>query len=277
MRIRLFLASILPIVALTVTVRAGELPIVNDSDLQPFSAEVPRLIEAMDLLGAPFSPLQKADLEAARQAKSVTDLQKVLDPHCLFGISINPEMRVKVAQGPAKPELVEQGWRQFLVKIANDPGTTAPLVVVSPNAASVFESGTANTPSDRAFHKKGETAPRNAADLWLEFQMFGTQPMQPALSGLRVEYRLVQLYSRDAGKREAKISFNVGQGTQDIGFRNEADVLFTARPAREVVLHVRDENGAPTTAAFLIRDQQKRFYPSLSKRLAPDFAFHAQI
>src|SRR5205085_6521213 len=108
---------------------------------------------------------------------------------------------------------------------------------------------------------------------WLDMQMFNGQPLAKSLGGLALEYRIIQLYSRDAGKREAKFSFNVGQGTQDLGFRNEADVLFTARAAREVTLHVRDENSSPTTAAFLIRDQQGRVYPSQSKRLAPDFAF----
>jgi len=68
-----------------------------------------------------------------------------------------------------------------------------------------------------------------------------------------------------------------GAGTQDIGFRNEADVLFDCIPARELVLRVLDENDQPTTAAFLIRDAQKRIYPSIAKRLAPDFAFHQQI
>src|SRR5258706_4066463 len=188
MRIRLFLALILPIVALTVTVRAGVLPIVNDSDLQPFSAEVPRLIEAMDLLGAPFSPLQKADLEAARQAKSVTDLQKVLDPHCLFGVSINPEMRVKVAQGAAKPELVEQGWRVFLVKVQNESGSTAALRAISPNARSLFDSGSANNASDQVLKK---TAKANSNDLWLDMQMFMTQPFKRELSGLPLEYRII--------------------------------------------------------------------------------------
>jgi len=60
------------------------------------------------------------------------------------------------------------------------------------------------------------------------------QPLTPTLSGLALEYRIVQLYSRDAGKREAKISFNVGQGTQDIGYRNDVDVLFTSLPASDV-------------------------------------------
>ena len=88
---------------------------------------------------------------------------------------------------------------------------------------------------------------------------------------------MVQLYSRDAGKREARMGFNVGQGTQDIGFRNEIDILFTCRPAVEITLNVKDEEGQPTTGMFEIRDALGRVYPSQAKRLAPDFSFHPQI
>jgi hypothetical protein len=107
--------------------------------------------------------------------------------------------------------------------------------------------------------------------------MFNQQPLQPALSGLKLEYRILQLYSRDAGKREAKIAFNVGQGTQDLGFRNEADLLFDAVRASEVSFEVRDEQGKPTTGMFVIRDRQGRVHPSQAKRLAPDFGFHSQV
>src|SRR5581483_6667107 len=88
---------------------------------------------------------------------------------------------------------------------------------------------------------------------------------------------VIQLYSRDSGRREAQIGFNVGQGTQDIGFRNAADILFRCLPASEVTLRVRDENDQPTTAMFIIRDPQGRVYPSQAKRLAPDFAFQPQV
>ena len=43
------------------------------------------------------------------------------------------------------------------------------------------------------------------------------------MSGLALEYRIVQLYSRDPGRREAKVSFSVGQGSQDPGFRANLD------------------------------------------------------
>src|SRR5205814_11582 len=80
-----------------------------------------------------------------------------------------------------------------------------------------------------------------------------------------------------AGKREAKISFNVGQGTQDIGYRNEVDVLFNSVPCTEVAFEVRDESDHSATASFIIRDQEGRVYPPPPKRLAPDFGFQYQV
>lgn len=93
----------------------------------------------------------------------------------------------------------------------------------------------------------------------------------------RLEYRIIQLYSRDRGRREAQISFNVGQGSQDIGFRNDASILFNCVPSKDVTLRVLDEDGTPTIASFVIRDRQERTYPAKYKRLAPDFSFHPQI
>jgi hypothetical protein len=269
----------LPLLAASVA-SAQTLPIVREVEPQPFIAQVRRLIEASDYLGSPFSAAEKSGLDQATQrgdAAAVEKIQAALDAHCLFGVTINPENRVKVAQGPAKPELVEQGWRQFLVKVQNDSGSTAPLIGVSPNAISLFDSGSARTPSDVEYRKRADTSPRRATDLWLDLQTFDKQPLRPELSGLNLEYRIVQLFSRDAGKREAKFSFNIGQGTQDLGFRNEVDILFNCQPARDVAFHVLDENGQPTTASFLIRDQALRVYPSQAKRLAPDFAFHPQV
>ena len=50
--------------------------------------------------------------------------------------------------------------------------------------------------------------------------------------------------------------FDVGQGTQDLGFRNEVNVLFNCEPAVEVTLEVLDDDGKPTTGHFVFRDAQ---------------------
>jgi hypothetical protein len=111
----------------------------------------------------------------------------------------------------------------------------------------------------------------------MDLIIFDDRPMRRALSGLALEYRLLQVYSRDSGRREAKISFNVGQGTQDLGFRSDVDILFQCEPAVPVTLEVRDDDGRPVTASFLFRDAQGRVYPSQTRRLAPDFFFHPQV
>lgn len=259
----------------------NSLPTVSGVDKQPLAAQVKRLVTALEFLGAPLTQNEMRALEKALaigdDAESVEAIQKVLDAHCLISIQINPESRVKVARGLAKPSLVEQGWRTFLVKVHNEAGVTAELQGVSPNAKSSHEGGWANSASDRYFRAMKDSTRLNPADLWLDMQMFNSQPLARDLSGLPLEYRIIQLYSRDPGKREAKLMFNVGQGTQDIGFRNEVDILFQAEKAYDVKLRILDEKGAPTTACLVVRDQAGRVYPSQAKRLAPDFAFHPQV
>ena len=232
---------------------------------QPFSAQVNRLLEALNLVGDPLPPAESLELKqlaAARtnQTQSVQRMQQILDRHCLAFVNLNPESRVKVQPGPAKAELVQQGWRTFLIKVQNEANITPVLVVESRNAGRL--AGTDEPAVERKF---------------LDIVMFNRQPMKPYLSGLEVEYRILQLFSRDAGKREAKLSFNVGQGTQDLGFRSDIDILFTCKPASKVSLRVLDSDGRPATASFLIRDRDGRVYPSQAKRLAPDLFFQPQV
>ena len=189
----------------------------------------------------------------------------------MIGIEINPESRVKAVQGTARPHLVQNGWSVFLVKVNNQAGVTAALVAESPNAAPVYKQST-----NQAEPKKS-IGPSQIIQRWADVSMFNDRPLLRSLSGLGLEYRVIQIYSRDAGKREAKISFNVGQGTQDLGFRSDVDILFTIEPAVTVVLDVRDDDGEPTMASFIFRDRLGRVYPSPSRRLAPDFFFHPQI
>jgi hypothetical protein len=240
---------------------------------QPFLAALRQLIEATDLLGVSFSDEERAVFResfAAQDAAAVERAMAVLDRRVLFVVTINPEQRVKVAQGEAKAELEEGGWRHFLVKVINEAGATAPLQVSSPESGKVFGGGNER----RGAQSANETPP---AARWMDVQFWDKSPMRPALSGLGVEYRILGLYSRDGGKREARFHFDVGQGTQDLGFRSEASVLFDVRPAREIALRIVDEKGAPCTASLEIRDRVGYIYPSQIKRLAPDFGFQPQI
>jgi hypothetical protein len=252
---------------------------VDQVELQPLTAQVSRLVEAMDYLGAPINQADKMALEKAGDetdaAKARRSIQDTLDKYCLFEVHINPESRVRVTQGAARPELVEKGWSAFLVKVRNEAGVTAQLKAESPNALPLWARGDNGFSSNPSPPQK--ITPRDVTDRWLDMAMFDKPPLRSALSGLELEYRVIQLYSRDAGRRDAKISFNVGQGSQDIGFRNDVDILFNCLSTADVALRVLDEYGKPTTASFVIRDAQGRVYPPRYKRLAPDFDFHPQV
>ena len=163
----------------------------------------------------------------------------------------------------------------MLVKVHNEAGINPELVVESPNAAPVYQKGRGARQKPRSDEEL--VNPNEVGDRWLDVTMLNREPMKRRLSGLPVEYRVMMLYSRDAAKREGSLAFNVGQGTQDIGFRNAIPILFDCKESVEVTLSVRDEDGKPTTAAFVITDEQGRIYPNPAKRLAPDFFFHQQV
>jgi len=246
-----------------------------DVPLQPFAQQVRRLEDALEYLGQPLAAAdQRAINEAigdADEKSAVHKLQDILDRYTLARVDINAESRVKVEEGPAKPELVQDGTRLFLVKVTNGAHVRAALQVASPNIGKVYIGSTGNPAP------KIDLTPQVAAERWADIAIYDKPPMPKHLSGLEVEYQILEIYSRDAGERSAKISFNVGQGSQDIGFRNDILLLFNSIPARAIRLHVRDEKGQPAMAAFIVRDRLQRLYPNPTKRLAPDFFFQPQI
>ena len=243
--------------------------------LQPLAQQVRQLAEALDYLGEPLPAGEIASIDKAianpDEKAAAAALEAILDPHVIAIVDINAESRVKVEQGAAEPALLEDGTRLFLVKVTNRAGVTAELKVASPNSGDVFRVSSGDP------QPAIELTPNDAAERWADISLYHQPPMRKRLSGLAIEYQILEIYSRDAGQRSAKVSFNVGQGSQDIGFRNEINILFNAQAAAAITLHVKDENGQPGMASFVIRDRLNRIYPARSKRLAPDFFFQPQI
>lgn len=243
--------------------------------LQPLAQQVRQLEEALNYLGQPLPAAEHRQINdaigRADEAAAVRELETILDRHVLVKVDINPESRVKVEQGPAQPELVEGGTRLFLVKVVNHGNVTAVLNVESLNSGRVY------IPSNGNPKPAIELTPRDSAERWADISLYQRPPMRKRLSGLALEYQILEVYSRDRGQRSAKISFNVGQGSQDIGFRNDVMILFNALPSRPITLRIKDEKSQPAMASFVIRDRLNRLYPAPSKRLAPDFFFQPQI
>ena len=258
--------SLLALVFAAGTARAADPPPVVDVEFQPLAANAERLTKALEFLGAPLPEATAKELAAAKDARKV---QEVLDKHVLFVVSINPEARVKVARGPADAKLQQAGWVPVLVKVINDSTVKKTLRVVSPQSGPVHGGAGRNA--------KDPKADPNDVKRFLQVEMFSAPPMTANLSGLQAEYAIALVYSSESGKREATIGFEIGAGTQDLGFRGEVPVLFDVMPAVKVWLNVKDADGKPTVGRFTFTDATGHVYPPQAKRLAPDFFFQQQI
>jgi hypothetical protein len=231
---------------------------------QPLAANAARLMQALEFLGTPLPAEITKPLPAAIKARDARKIQELLDPQVLVVVTLNPESRVKAARGPATPTLQQGGFTPVLLKVINDSTVKKTLRISSPQAGPIYSGG-------RAGNLKA------SPDHFLDVEVFAGPPMTANLSGLKVEYALALISSSEAGKREATLGFDVGQGSQDLGFRGEVPILFDVRPAIAVKLAVTDFDGQPTTGRFTFRDKAGRVYPAKAKRLAPDFFFQDQV
>ena len=245
---------------------------------QPLAASVTRLVEALDFLGAPLSKETKRSLAQAGQNNDAAALQQTLDEQALFIVELNPESRLHVRRGSAKAVLQQGGYTPVIVKVLNHSTVSKELRISSAQAGQVYAGMTPLSAKRMQRESLHETDAKTAGtNSFLDLELFGRAPMTPHLSGLEVEYALALIHSRDAGKREATVAFNVGGAAQDAGFRAEIPVLFDIQPAVRVRLRVRDLDGSPAIASFIFRDASGHVHPPQAKRLAPDFYFQPQI
>lgn len=188
-----------------------------DVPAQPLLAQVHRVSEALDVVGRPLNAESQQRISNAKQSESPADVlrtvQEIFDPLCLMVVDVPESGPPKLSMGRAKPELLEQGWRTFLVKVINRHGRTGRLFVESPNARPLPYS-----PADQVSTR------------WMQISSFEGQPMRANLSGLALEYRIVQIYSRDVGRKSAMLEFNVSgdpKGDRDLirewRFENDTD------------------------------------------------------
>mgnify|MGYP001806858216 CR=1 FL=1 len=263
------LLSLLPAFAAASLLAAADKPPLVDEEGQPVAANVERVQKALDFLGAPLPNDLNTAVTAAVGKQDAKELQKLLDDRVTFAVNINPESRVKVSPGPFVPALQQAGWTPVLVKIANEANVKKRLAVTSPQSGFVY--------GGQGRNEKDPKADPEAVKRFAQLEVFAGPPLKADLSGLKVEYAVVLIYSGESGKRELTVGFDVGQGTQDLGFRAETAVLFEVKPAIPVKLKVLDFDGKPTVGRFTFTDAAGHVYPPQAKRLRPDLFFQKQV
>ena len=191
--------SLLLLIASSTVTRADESwPMAAKVERQPLLAQLQRLRDTLNHIGMPLPKETEAQLtqlvENADEDSLTARVQELLDPHCLAAVSLRKDAAPFVVRREAKAELIEQGWQRFLIKVINEPEVRVRLRIDSPNAKPLPHS-----PQE------------DVASRWLSLSMFDGQPMTPTLTGLPLEYRIVEVYSRDAGEQTARIEFAAPQ------------------------------------------------------------------
>ena len=269
---------VLILLIVTSIARADDLAIVSEVESQPLVSNIRRLIRALDDYGQPIDAKTREQLNASLEKGDVVAIQKALDPLVFIGVHLNPEVRVKVARGPADARLQQNGYTAKIIKIHNESTVTAPLRINSPQAGAVYggvqqltmkRMATENLASDL---NKGKPD-----DRFIDISVRNDATLSDKLSGLSLEYKLIDISSSQPGNREATLQFDVGEGTKDLASRFEIPILFQIVKAEPVEIKVMDELGQKSVARLEIRDSQGRVYPSQLKRLAPDLFFQPQI
>ena len=175
---------------------------------QPLPQGIATIDEQRDLLlmQASFvSPLSHDDpfMNAIRQSVHTGNLRDAAEPLTILKVQINPESRVKLAPVTLPESFVQHRTQRFLIEIHNEARIQAPLRI-------------------RAFDQsRGDRQPAE----WCDVRLIENLVSSSVLSGEETEWKLLELRSNLAGRREVRFEADVGQETQDLGFRATTDVL----------------------------------------------------
>lgn len=254
---------------------------------QPYFAGVKRALETLAKLGAPIAAADAAQIAAlSRQNdRSAVDVaEEVLYRYTLMRVSVESDGYPRAEPGGANRTLVEQGWSLFLVRVSNPIGSTQHLGGQFEIGGQTFGDLSGSSPAQRHGLPIGSDPAPWVAQMWLEARLYDDPPMTPALSGFIVEYRVIQLFSRDRGEHDARFNFLTAAPTGanwlaiylDLS-RRGVRLNFSCLPSRDVKLSIVDTDGRGCVASLVVRDKFGRLYPLQAMRLAPDLPFQPQI
>lgn len=249
---------------------------------QPLLGLFQRVAESLARAGEPLpaSEVGRIDSQVAagQLAEAARAAVALLQTRVLLTASITPEARVSVKRGLLRPQLVQGGWRLFLVRVDNPALVPGKL---GASSASAIPANGLNPPGATPGGSMGqEGVPTTRGDLalrWLDLDVHDLAPLDAALEALPLDFKIIRLCAGDAGLRSATIALDIGPGTGDIGGRDRVSVTFQVLPARTVSLNIRDVDGRPVTASLVVTDALGRVVPSQTRRRLPDLFFQRKV
>ncbi|MGW6278510.1 CehA/McbA family metallohydrolase [Kribbella sp. NPDC055071] len=241
---------------------------------QPLLASATRAVEKLRDLGDPLPDDVTTRLPNLADA---AELDELLRPYVLIEVEVDEQGMAISTAGAATPQLVQHGWRSFLVRVANPQQLQGGLAVGPGGVLNVIDS---HSHAARIAMPDTLTSVPRIKTAWLETQLAGPTD----LSGLDAEYKVISLYGRDSGTHRGEVTFlRTAEGVntwQRMGFESRqygAVIEFDCLPARDIRFDIREPDGSSSVATLTVSDTQRRIYPSRAMRLAPDMFFHDHV
>ena len=271
-RFEALLAGMIRLVALPalasvgLTLRAESLPIVASVEFQPLSAQVRRVVEALDMLG---QPLARRRPRAARHAHRRRRPERRRADHPGGARPALPGRRQHQPREPreggpgaGRARAGAERLAVFLVKVHNEAGVTAELAGREPQRRARSTSDRPAAPS----RSRRSAPPRSSSAGWtwrcsatgrLKRDALGPGARVPDHPGLQPR------------RRQARGEDQLQRRPGDAGPRlpqRRRHPLHVRAGRRRSTLDVRDDDGRPTMASFVFRD---RHGPRLSLAQPP--------
>jgi hypothetical protein len=257
---------------------------------QPYFAEVNRALETLAKLGAPIAEADAEHIVALRHQgdrAAVDSAEAILDRYTLAQVRIDGGRTLQISTGAAQRSLVEQGWRLFLIRVLNPTARSATLELTTSGRSGLSQFDAALLPGHMSFEPIPVNSIAQRPYIFdtlnrgpiIEAQWLLSKIEDPATGrGCPIEYHVVQIFSRDRGRRTGVFAFVVSPTAESVSSTfGHRDLDFDCVPSSDVELRISDFDGRGCLASVTIRDDLNRIYPPQVMRLAPDMAFQPQV
>ena len=179
--------------------------------LQRHALDVGQALESLD------SPLPTSMADRLSRLCQQTDgdeaaIQRILDSQSIACVTIDADRRLAVRCSQPSIKLQQNGWTCFLVKVINQAGFQGRLDVRSPNSEPLF----VETRGQTRMMQEEMFTEEQLAERFLALSLHRNSPLKPLLSGHRVEYMILQVYSKRAGRLIADLDFYIGDYYQNM-------------------------------------------------------------
>ena len=195
---------------------------------QPVAANVRRVLETLESLGAPLDEAATTALKTAVANEDGAELQTLMDQQVLFVVEINPEVRVKVKRGPGDPVLQQGGYSPVLIKVINDATLTRRLRISSPQSGPLYAGAAEGILLRQAQTELKQNENINRERRFLDVEILNQSPMtstlrdfdgQPTTARLEFRDRHGRVYPPQAKRLAPDFFF------QPQIYRNDGDVV----------------------------------------------------